>query len=54
VRAGKGYRCVANFESEAREVRSETLNAIKISLEAAGVVFVEENGDVGVRMRKGR
>ena len=54
VRAGKGYRCVANFESESRAVRSETLNVIKISLEAAGVVFVEENGDVGVRMRKGR
>ena len=55
VEAGRGYRCVSNFEAEARDIRPETLTALTAALEAGGVAFVEENVDgPGVRIRKVR
>lgn len=53
VKAGKGYRCVLNFECETRDVRPETKIAIKDALEAAGVVFVDADFDgPGVLLRR--
>jgi len=36
-------------------VSADAIEAIRTALEAAGVIFVEENGDgPGVRLRKGK
>jgi transcriptional regulator with XRE-family HTH domain len=36
-------------------LRERTVDAIRAALEAAGVIFVEENGEgPGVRLRKGK
>ena len=41
------------FEQEIRTIEPSTLAAIRSALEAAGVIFVEENGGgPGVRLRK--
>ncbi|WP_411034305.1 helix-turn-helix domain-containing protein [Shinella sp. BYT-45] len=46
-------RTVVDFERGAREPREVTLDAIQRALEAAGVIFVAENGEgPGVRLRK--
>lgn len=43
---------VARFE-RGEELKSRTVDAIRASLENAGVIFVAENGDgPGVRLRK--
>jgi transcriptional regulator with XRE-family HTH domain len=48
-----GRATLADFESGKREPYSSTLHAIRASLESAGVIFVEENGEgPGVRLRK--
>ena len=44
---------LAGFESEGRCLRTGTLADIRRVLEAAGVIFIEENGEgPGVRLRK--
>lgn len=44
---------IRNFEKGGTEPRSSTLKVIKQAFEAAGVIFVDENGDgPGVRLRK--
>ena len=44
---------VTRFEA-GEELRERTIEALEAALEAAGVIFVAENGDgPGVRLRKG-
>lgn len=46
-------RTIVDFERGAREPRVVTLDAIQRALEAAGVIFVAENGEgPGVRLKK--
>jgi transcriptional regulator with XRE-family HTH domain len=47
-------RTIVDFERGARSPRDVTVEALRRALEAAGVIFVEENGGgAGVRLRKG-
>jgi DNA-binding XRE family transcriptional regulator len=51
--AGIGLSTVVDFEKERRQVAPATVAAIRAALEAAGVVFLPENGNgPGVAMRK--
>ena len=53
TKAGVGINTVNRFESGACQPRGVTLDALRGALEAAGVIFVEENGEgPGVRLRK--
>jgi transcriptional regulator with XRE-family HTH domain len=52
--SGVPLRTVARLEMEEGAPRASTLDAIRTALEAAGVIFVDENGEgPGVRLRKG-
>lgn len=52
--AGVSVVTVRNFENERAVPQRATLAAMRRSLEDAGVLFVEENGEgPGVRLRKG-
>ena len=54
VAAGLGLSTVVDFERSRRAVSDEAVAAMRASLESAGVVFVDENGEgPGVRLRKG-
>jgi transcriptional regulator with XRE-family HTH domain len=57
-KAGVSINTVRNMEAAGADevrVRSDTLFRVQEALKAAGVIFVEENGDgPGVRMRKRR
>ena len=49
-----GVVTVRQFEKAAADPRNSTLDVIQRALEAAGVIFVDENGEgAGVRLRKG-
>ena len=51
--AGVSAMTVTRFENGHSQGYPETLEAIRAALEAAGVIFVAENGDgPGVRLRK--
>ena len=51
--AGVGLSTIVDFERTRRTVSDEAVTAIRSALEAAGVIFVEENGEgPGVRLRK--
>jgi transcriptional regulator with XRE-family HTH domain len=51
--SGFGLSTVVDFEKGRRAVSAGALAAFRAALEAAGVVFVEENGEgAGVRLRK--
>ena len=51
--SGVPSRTVADFELGNTNPRVRTLAAIRAALEAAGVIFVDENGEgPGVRLRK--
>lgn len=51
--AGLGLSTVVDFERERRKVSADAEAAIRAALEAAGVIFVAENGQgEGVRVRK--
>lgn len=53
--AGVGLSTVVDFELSRRAVSEKAIVAIRSALEAAGVIFVEENGEgPGVRLRKVR
>jgi transcriptional regulator with XRE-family HTH domain len=46
---------IRNFENGHSSPMNATLDVLQRALEAAGVIFVEENGDgPGVRLRKAR
>jgi DNA-binding XRE family transcriptional regulator len=46
---------VVDFEKGRRTPNTNNLNALEAALKAAGVIFVEENGEgPGVRLRKDR
>ena len=46
-------KTIANFELGKRQPHDRTLDDLRDALEAAGVIFVAENGDgPGVRLRK--
>jgi DNA-binding XRE family transcriptional regulator len=48
-------KTIADFEREARQPYPRTLIAICTALKAAGIIFVDENGEgPGVRLRKER
>ncbi len=48
-------KTIADFEREARQPYERTLAAMQAALEAAGVVFIEQNGGgPGVRLRQPR
>lgn len=51
-RAGIHRNTITNFETGKSGGDDATLTAIRSSLEAAGVIFVDENGEgAGVRLR---
>ncbi len=53
ARSGVSVRTIAHFEKSERTPIPANLTAIRAALEAAGVVFVDENGHgPGVRLRK--
>jgi transcriptional regulator with XRE-family HTH domain len=46
---------LSRFESENTIPIAATITVLQAALEAAGVIFVEENGEgLGVRLKKGR
>ena len=50
-----GLSTVVDFERSRRAVPDKTVAAIRAALEAAGVIFVESNGEgPGVRLRKAK
>ena len=52
--ANLGQSTVIDFERERRAVSDQAKGAIRAALEAAGVVFLPENGNgPGVALRKG-
>jgi DNA-binding XRE family transcriptional regulator len=53
-RAAVSRDTVADFEASIRHPNENTLTAIRIALEEAGVVFIEKDreGGSGVRLRK--
>ncbi len=52
-RAGISKTGLINIENGSSDPKASTLTAIRRALEAAGVIFVEENGDgPGVKLRK--
>ncbi|RWP72387.1 helix-turn-helix domain-containing protein [Mesorhizobium sp.] len=54
-RAGISTTGLNNIESRGTDPKASTLRAIQSALEAAGVIFVDENGEgPGVRLRKAR
>lgn len=51
--SGVAKRTIVNFESEQRAPYGKTLEALRASLESAGVIFVDANGQgAGVRLRR--
>jgi hypothetical protein len=47
-------RAIQDFETGKRQPIQATLAAIRAALEAAGVIFIDQNGEgPGVRLRKG-
>lgn len=53
--AGLGLSTVVDFERGRRQVPAATVQAVRSALEAAGVIFVAENGEgPGVRLKKER
>ena len=54
-RAGVARATLIDFEKGQRVPRETTVSAIRAALEAAGVVFLSENGGgPGVRLKKGK
>jgi transcriptional regulator with XRE-family HTH domain len=52
-KAGVGIVTVRQLEADIHEPRRSTLDVIRRCLEAAGVIFIDENGEgAGVRLRK--
>ena len=52
--SGLGQSTVIDFEKERRVVSEQAVAAIRTALEAAGVIFLPENGNgPGVALRKG-
>ncbi|TSE04262.1 transcriptional regulator [Mesorhizobium intechi] len=48
-----GLSTVVDFEKSRRQISDDSRRAIQLALEAAGVIFVDENGEgPGVRLRK--
>ncbi len=53
--AALGLSTVVDFERQRRAVSDDAVGAMKRALEAAGVIFIDENGEgPGVRLRKER
>lgn len=53
--SGVGHRTIAGFEAGETQPMRANRTAIRTALEAAGVIFVAENGEgPGVRLRKAR
>jgi transcriptional regulator with XRE-family HTH domain len=53
--ASIGLSTVVDFERGRRKVTKASVDSIRAALEAAGVIFVDENGDgPGVRLKKNR
>ena len=50
--AGVGLSTVYDFEKDRRSVSREKVQAIRIALEVAGVMF--DGGNGGVKLRKGK
>ncbi len=52
-KTGVAKRTLARFEASEGETRPSTLATIRAALEAAGVIFIEQNGEgPGVRLKK--
>jgi transcriptional regulator with XRE-family HTH domain len=53
--SGVGVSTIRDFETGTRNPIRNNLAAIRAALEAAGIIFIEENGEgAGVRLRKSR
>ena len=53
IAAGLGLSTVVDYERGRRVVAQKSIDAMRAALEAAGVIFVDENGHgPGVRLRK--
>ena len=51
--AGLGLSTVVDFEKSRRTVSADAVAALRVALEASGVIFIAENGEgPGVRLRK--
>ena len=52
--SGVGLRTIAGFESEKTRPMNANLTAVRAAFEAAGVIFIAENGNgPGVRLKGG-
>jgi transcriptional regulator with XRE-family HTH domain len=52
--AGVGLSTVVDFERSRREISAQSIRAIRVALERAGVEFIDENGGgSGVRLKGG-
>ncbi|MGO4840624.1 XRE family transcriptional regulator [Rhizobiaceae sp. 2RAB30] len=50
--SGLGLSTVVDFEKSRRAVSDDAITAIRSALEAAGVIFIDQNGNgPGVRLR---
>jgi len=53
--AGVGIVTIRQLEAGTHEPRRATLDVVRRALEAAGILFIDENGGgAGVRLRKAR
>jgi transcriptional regulator with XRE-family HTH domain len=53
--AGVGIVTIRQLEAGSHEPRRATLDVVRRALEAAGILFIDENGGgAGVRLRKAR
>ncbi|WP_211230448.1 helix-turn-helix domain-containing protein [Inquilinus limosus] len=52
-RSKVSHRTIVHLEADERQPVPATLSAIRQALEAAGVIFIDENGEgAGVRLKK--
>ena len=49
--SGVGESTIIRFESGSRKPHANTLKTLRATLEAAGIVFLEDNGAIGAILR---
>ena len=49
--AGLGITTIREFESKNRKLTTRTLRDIKTTFEEAGITFINEDGEIGVKLK---